>query len=292
MADKADKNVDAFTGIETTGHNWDGITELNSPLPRWWLWTFYATIIFSIGYMIYYPAVPLIESATRGVSGITNRQIVAEELAAVRAAKAPIVDKIVASDFETIAADDELFRFAVAGGNSLFKVHCSQCHGSGAQGSPGYPNLNDDVWIWGGDMDAIYTTIAHGIRDEADDDTRWSEMPNFGTDELLTGEEIASVTQFVLQLSGRDHDAVQATAGAVIFEENCASCHGDAGEGSAEDGAPNLADALWHYGDSEEIIRAQIAQPRHGVMPAWGERLGEANVKQLTVYVHSLGGGE
>ncbi len=287
----AKNEIDDVTGVETTGHEWDGIKELNNPLPRWWLWTFYATILFSIGYVIYYPAIPLLEGSTMGISGDTNRSLLQTELTKAKAAKAGLVSRIETTGLEEIRATDELFRFAVAGGSSLYKVNCSQCHGSGAQGAPGYPNLNDDDWLWGGDLEAIYHSIKHGVRNADDDDARQSDMPAFG-DDILEPAQIADVTQFVLQLSSQEHDATAAKSGAEIYAENCAVCHGDDGKGGREFGAPNLADALSLYGNTAELIAAQIVKPKHGVMPAWGLKLNEAEVKQLTVFVHSLGGGE
>ncbi len=287
----AKNEIDDVTGVETTGHEWDGIKELNNPLPRWWLWTFYATIVFSIGYVLYYPAIPLLQGSTMGISGETNRSLLQEELTRVEASKADLVSRIDSTGLEDIRSDEELFRFAVAGGSSLYKVNCSQCHGSGAQGAPGYPNLNDDDWLWGGDLENLYLTIKHGVRNTDDDDARQSEMPAFG-DDVLEPTQIADVTQYVLQLSSQEHDATAAKSGAAIYAEHCAVCHGDDGRGGREFGAPNLADALSLYGNTASLIAAQIAKPKHGVMPAWGLKLTEAEVKQLTVYVHSLGGGE
>ena len=287
----AKSEIDDVSGVETTGHEWDGIKELNNPLPRWWLWTFYACIAFAVGYVIYYPAIPLLEGSTMGISGETNRSLLHAELAQADAAKAGLLSRIESTGLEDIRSNEELFRFAVAGGSSLYKVNCSQCHGSGAQGAPGYPNLNDDDWIWGGDLESIYTTIRHGVRNAEDDDARVSQMPAFG-DGVLETPQIADVAQYVLQLSAQDHDAIAAKSGAAIFADNCAACHGDDGKGGREFGAPNLADALWLYGNTGDQIAAQIARPKHGVMPAWGLRLSEAEVRQLSVYVHSLGGGE
>jgi cytochrome c oxidase cbb3-type subunit 3 len=202
-----------------------------------------------------------------------------------------MVSRIETASLEDIRKNDELFRFASAGGASLYKVNCSQCHGSGAQGAEGIPNLSDDAWLWGGDLEAIYTTIKHGVRNNDDDDARFSEMPAFG-DGVLEPAQIGAVSQYVLKLSGQDHDAAQAESGAEVFLENCAACHGEDGKGGRDFGAPNLSDALWLYGGSAQAIAAQITNPKHGVMPAWGLRLDEAEVKQLAVYVHSLGGGE
>lgn len=287
----ADTQIDETTGTETTGHEWDGIQELNTPLPRWWLHIFYATIVFSVIYMIAYPAIPLISSATEGVLGHTNRKAVAEAIAEHAAGQAQYVDALAAADFATIQADRDLRSFARKAGASVYSVNCSQCHGSGAQGAPGYPNLNDDAWIWGGEIDQIYHTIKHGVRNEDGDEPRDSMMPAFGADALLTRAEIADTTQFVMSLSGLDHDAEAAARATEIYAENCAACHGDGGEGNIDLGAPRLNDAIWLFGGDAAHISAQIARPAHGVMPAWGLRLDDATVKSLAVYIHELGGG-
>lgn len=288
----SEREIDEVTGVGTTGHEWDGIRELDNPMPRWWLWTFYATILFSVGYMVYYPAVPLLEGSTMGISGTTNRGLLKEEMAIVSESRQETENLLSSSSLDDIAKNDALYRYASAGGESLFKVYCSQCHGSGAEGGPGYPNLNDDDWLWGGDLEAIYTSIAHGVRNDEDDDARFSQMPAFGTDGVLDREQIKATTEYVLQVSGQDHDAALATSGAEIFAENCASCHGEDAKGDREFGAPNLADAISLYGNTRETIETQIVNPNHGVMPPWMARLGDAGVKQLTIYVHGLGGGE
>lgn len=286
------REIDELSGTQTTGHEWDGIKELDTPLPRWWVWTFYATIIFSIGYVIYYPAIPMIETSSAGISGVTARGELEKTMAAVGAQQAEKLEQLKNTPIDKVAENEGLYRYAVAGGESLFKVYCSQCHGSGAQGAPGYPNLNDDEWIWGGSLDAIYTTIAHGIRNQDDEETRVSEMPAFGRDQILERDAIVGIAAYVRKLSGQDHDAALAEKGATPYAENCASCHGEKGEGNRDLGAPNLADAIWLYGSSRDEIISQINTPRHGVMPPWIKRLGEARVKQLALYVHSLGGGE
>lgn len=288
------KNIDEISGIETTGHSWDGIEELNTPLPRWWLWIFYATIVFSLGYVIYYPAIPLINDATKGISGYSSRAEVAEELQAVADANSALVAQIAATDVGEIANNGELLRFAVAGGSSAYKVYCSQCHGSGAQGAKaqGYPNLNDDAWLWGGTIEDIYHTIAHGVRYDGDDDTRISEMPAFGRDQILSSDEIRALAQYVRSLASLEHDAAAAASAETLYADNCAACHGEDGKGIAEVGAPNLSDAVWHYGGETPDLITQISNPKHGVMPAWLDRLGDVNVKKLAVYIHSLGGGQ
>lgn len=282
-------HIDEVTGIETTGHEWDGIRELNNPLPRWWVWTFYATIVWSIGYVIAYPAWPLISTATTGVLGYSSRQDVRAELDAAEAAKGGYVEAVSGKDVADILADEQLRLFAVSAGAAAFKVNCVQCHGSGAQGSAGYPNLNDDEWLWGGSVEQIRLTIAHGIRFAGDDETRFSEMPAF---DYLEASQITDAANYVVSLSGGAADGAAAERGQRVYAENCAACHGDGGKGMADLGAPDLTDAIWLYGSTVADIASQMRAPKHGVMPAWGERLGDVTVKELAVYVHSLGGGE
>jgi len=186
--------------VETTGHEWDGIEELNNPLPRWWLWTFYATILWALIYTILFPAWPLISGATPGLRGFSTRANVATEIARVEAANAPMRDRLVAADLGAIKDDPELLQFATSAGAAVFRTNCSQCHGSGAAGvqASGYPNLLDDDWIWGGTMEDIHTTITHGIRNTTDDQARYSQMPAFGVDGLLDAPQIDAVVQHVL----------------------------------------------------------------------------------------------
>ena len=286
----SEKHIDDVSGIETTGHVWDGIRELNNPLPRWWVWTFHITIVWAIGYCIAYPAWPLVSSATKGMLGYSSRAEVEEEIANAKQAQSASIAKIASMDVEAILADDELRQFATSAGAAAFKINCIQCHGSGAQGSAGYPNLNDDDWLWGGTPEAIHQTIAHGIRYNGDDDTRVSEMPAFG--EILEPEEISQVAAYVVSLTGEPEDASLVDPGKTVFIDNCSSCHGENSEGMSDFGAPNLADAIWLYGHTEADIARQIRKPRHGVMPAWQPRLGETTVKELAVFVHGLGGGK
>jgi len=285
----SDKHIDEPTGTETTGHEWDGIKELNTPLPRWWLWTFYGCIVWAIGYSIAYPAWPLISSATTGLLGYSSRAELDAQLVTAKAAQGDMLVRVADTPVADILADPELARFATAGGKSIFKVYCSQCHGTGATGSEGYPNLNDDEWIWGGSIDEIHATIAHGSRSPVDPDTRFNMMPSFGGG-VLSGEQIDAVASQVASLSGIE-GGVSTPEGQQVFAENCASCHGESGEGLVELGGPSLNDQVWLYEGTLEALKAQITAPRHGVMPAWGTRLGDAAVKELAVYVHGLGGG-
>lgn len=286
----ADKHIDEISGVETTGHEWDGIRELNNPLPRWWLWTFYATIIWAIAYTVFYPAWPLVSHATQGVLGYSSRAELSAEVASAKSAQGAMLEKIAATPVQDILADPQMTQFATAAGAAAFKVNCVQCHGSGAAGGQGYPNLNDDDWLWGGNIEQIHQTIAHGIRAADDPDTRLSEMPAFG--EILKPEEIRQVAAFVTSLTGKPHDSAMVEPGKQVFADNCASCHGEDAKGNREFGAPNLADAIWLKVKGEDQIAAQVRQPKHGVMPAWNARLGDTTVKELAVYIHSLGGGE
>jgi cytochrome c oxidase cbb3-type subunit 3 len=278
-------------GVQTTGHEWDGIREFDTPLPRWWLWVMYATIVWSIGYWIAMPAWPLVRDYTRGVLGYSQRLTLADEMAAAKVAQAKFVDTIAATPLEDIRTDPTLLEFAVAGGRSAFAVNCSQCHGRGAAGFPGYPNLNDDAWMWGGSLEAIHRTIRFGIR-SGHPDARDSAMPAFLRDRLLTSAQINDVAEYVLQLSKRATDAPAAARGSTIFQTQCAACHKPTGSGNVEFGAPNLTDAIWLYGGEKQQIVESVAYSRRGVMPPWEGRLDPVTIKQLAVYVHSLGGGE
>ncbi|MGX5851355.1 cytochrome-c oxidase, cbb3-type subunit III [Mesorhizobium sp. PL10] len=284
------EDIDEVSGISTTGHEWDGIRELNNPLPRWWVICFYITIVWAIGYTIAYPAWPMLTSATKGVLGYSSRNEVKNELAAADAAKDKYVAGVQSKSVSEILADDTLREFAVSAGGAAFKVNCVQCHGSGAQGSKGFPNLNDDDWLWGGKAEEIQKTITHGIRFAPDLDTRQSEMPAFA--DVLQPEQISQVSAYVASLSGPVRDKILVQFGANVFADNCAGCHGENAKGNRELGAPDLTDAIWLYGSGESAIAAQVRAPKQGVMPAWEARLGETKVKELAVYVHSLGGGE
>jgi cytochrome c oxidase cbb3-type subunit 3 len=277
---------DEHSGAETTGHEWDGIKELNIPAPRWWLIVFLLCCIWAVGYWIVYPAWPTLSGNTKGSAGWTQYKKLHAEQAEILARRGEFAAQIKAHSLEEIQANPELYAFAVAGGRTMFKENCAACHGTGAEGRPGYPNLNDDDWLWGGDLQSIYTTLKDGIR-SGHEEARDSQMPPFA--EILKKEEIGAAAQHVLSLSGKAEATAQ---GAEIFQKNCASCHGESGTGDRQFGAPNLADAIWLYGDDKAHISSQIANPRHGVMPTWGTRLPDETIKQLTIYVHSLGGGE
>ena len=283
---------DGVTGTATTGHEWDGIKELNTPLPRWWILTFYATIVWALIYTVLYPAWPMLRSATPGLLGYSSRADVAKDIADAKADQSQWLVKIRASSLEDIVKDQNLLEFARAGGVAAFKVNCVQCHGAGAAGAVGYPNLNDNDWLWGGTLEQIRQTIANGARFVANADTRQSLMPDFGADGILQPGQIADAANFVVTLSGGDADQQAAARGAQVFAGNCAACHGEKGEGNKELGAPNLADQISLYGGDLKSVTAQVRKPRHGIMPAWSARLDETTIKQLAIYVFSLGGGE
>lgn len=280
--------------VGTTGHSWDGIEELNNPLPRWWVWVFYLTIIWSIGYVIAYPAWPLIKGATPGLLGASTRADVQVEIDRFDAANADIKASLVSAELTAIPADKTLMAYAEPAGASVFRNNCAQCHGSGAAGvqGKGYPNLLDNDWLWGGDMEAIHTTITHGIRNTTDPDARYSEMPKFGVDGLLEPAQIEAVVEHVLAISGQEHDAGLATEGATLFADNCSACHGEQGKGDRTIGAPNLTDAIWLYGGSRDTINHSVTYARFGVMPPWTGRLSEDEIRAVAAYVHSRGGGE
>lgn len=286
------KHVDAVTGTDTTGHEWDGIRELNTPLPRWWLWVFYATIVWSVGYWIVYPSWPLVSGYTAGVFNWNSRNAVVADLADLRAQRGAMMTQLESSTLADIAADPQLLAFARAVGRPAFGNNCAPCHGSGGGGAKGYANLNDDDWLWGGKLDDIEQTIRHGIR-SADDKTRVSLMPAFGRDGILQRPEIEAVADHVMKISGQPVAAnANLALGAKVFADNCAACHRDNGTGNRDVGAPNLTDKVWLFASDRATVIDGIANGRGSVMPAWVSRLDDATIKALAVYVHTLGGGE
>lgn len=278
----------------TTGHSWDGISEYDNPLPRWWLWIFYATIIWSVIYMILYPAWPLVNRATSGLLNYSSRGAVADDIARFESENQVWFDRLMTTELDDISADSDLQSFAVNAGGSVFRAHCSQCHGAGGAGvqAAGYPNLLNDEWLWGGTMEDIHETVRYGIRNEEHLDARWSEMPAFGRDGLLDEEEIDQVVHYVLRMSGQDHDADVAELGAEVYEWNCASCHGDDGGGDYFQGAPALNTAVWLYGGDYDALWESVYNSRFGIMPGFADRLRDAEIRAVAAYVHQLGGGQ
>lgn len=285
----AGKELDTLTGIETTGHEWDGIKELNTPLPKWWLWVFYITIVWALAYSIAFPSWPWLSGYFGGVLGYSSREQFGERMAAFDASRADWSSRIASASLQEINDDPELLPIATAGGKVIFANNCAPCHGTGGTGRPGgFPALVDDEWIWGGTAEDIYTTIHHGVRND-DPDSRVSQMPAFGADGLLTAQQINAVADHVLALSGQGPDNAE---GAAVFAENCVACHRELGKGEPTVGGPDLTDQIWLYGGSKAAIVSQITKPRLGVMPSWNQRLSDVEIKQVATYVHSLGGGQ
>jgi len=291
---------DDISGVETTGHDWDGIQELNKPTPRWWLIVFLFCVIWSFGYWFFYPTWPISGGNTKGSLDWTQHKELAHEQLEIEERKKEKNALLRNSSLQQIKADKELYEFAKAGGMANFKQNCIMCHGSDAAGSKGYPNLNDDDWLWGGKLEDIYKTIQVGIRSEHQD-ARSNQMPSFGHDGILTHKQISDVADYVVKLS--DGDKAETTpayiSGKEIFANNCTACHGTNGVGNKELGAPRLSDKVWlyaHANAAKEDIRTAIinsvTNAHAGVMPAWEKRLSDEEIKSLTIYVHSLGGGE
>ena len=284
--------VDTVTGAETTGHEWDGVKELNNPLPRWWLWGLYATIVWAVGYCLLYPAWPLVSSHTRGLLGYSQRAAVMAEVDEAKAGRLARAKGLAEAPIEEVAANPELVRLAIATGKAAFGDNCAGCHGAGATGRTGYPNLQDDEWLWGGSLAEVERTIRYGARGNHAE-TRTGDMLAFGRDGLLKRAEIESVANYVLSLSGRPvKPGSKLEAGEAIFAQNCAACHGEKAKGNPEMGAPDLTDAVWLYGSSPEQVTATIHNGRKGVMPSWEGRLDPITIRSLAIYVHSLGGGK
>ena len=284
------KEIDPVTGTATTGHDWDGIQELNTPLPRWWLWTFYACIVWAVGYWVVYPAWPLLTNSTQGLTAWHARSAVVEDIAALKAQRGPMMDKLATASVSEIASNPQLLDFARAQGRVAFADNCAPCHGAGGGGAKGYPNLKDDDWLWGGKLADIEQTIRFGAR-STNDKGRQGNMPPFTG--VLKPAEISAAADFVRSLSGlaTERDA-ELALGKKVFADNCGVCHGPEGKGNREVGAPNLTDKIWLYGSDKETIVQGIQNGRGGVMPTWQGRLSDPIIKALTVYVYSFGGGE
>ena len=288
-ADSAKAPADPAAKVGTTGHEWDGIRELNTPLPRWWLWLFYATIIWSIGYWVFYPAWPLVSSYSRGVWNWNTRSSVATQVAELQQERGPMMAKLAAASLKEIESTPQLLDFARALGKRAFADNCAPCHGAGGGGGKGYPNLNDDDWLWGGKLADIENTIRHGAR-FGDDKGHQGNMPPFAG--VLKPEEISSVADYVRSLSGLSTDAsYKPEVGKKVFADNCAVCHGPDGKGNQELGSANLTDKIWLYGSDKQTIVNGIEGGHGGAMPAWQGRLPEPTIKALAVYVFSFGGG-
>jgi cytochrome c oxidase cbb3-type subunit 3 len=282
---------DSVTGQLTTGHEWDGLKELNQPLPKWWLYVLYATIVVAVAQFVLYPSIPGINGYFHGLLGYSQRKSVDAAVQAVAAQRAGAMARIRTLSFADIRKDPELLATAETAGRITFANNCQPCHGAGGGGNPGYPALAAGNWMWGGSLETIQQTVTHGIR-SGDPDARTSQMPRFGIDGVLKPQEIQLVADYVMTLFGQPQPGVDVSAGRTLFGDNCASCHGDAGQGNREFGAPRLASHTHlRVSDRESVVR-QVTSPVMGVMPNWNTRLDEATIKSVTLYVHSLGGGE
>lgn len=295
----AQKIKDELSGVETTGHEWDGLRELNNPLPKWWLYIFYVCIAWSMVYYVLYPAWPLGSTYTKGLLGYSQREDVVQKIAEAKVGQKKYLDAIAGKSVDEIQKDKDLLAFAMAGGRSYFNENCAACHGAGGQGGKGFPTLADDVWLWGGTTADIYQTIQHGIRsdDGATRGTPGTGMTAFGKDGILNREQIDQVTDYILSLNKKQADAAKVAKGKTVFEENCVACHGDQAQGAVAAGldgigAPPLVQSNWLYGGDKANLVETVTNGRAGVMPAWAKRLDDATIKSLAVYVHNLGGGK
>jgi cytochrome c oxidase cbb3-type subunit 3 len=254
---------------EMSGHVWDEIEEYNNPMPRWWAWLFYVTIVFSLGYLVLYPGL----GSYQGTLGWSQIGQFEEETRVANAQFGPLYDKFAAQPVEVVAQSTE----ARAIGQKLFLNTCAQCHASDAAGSRGFPNLTDNDWLWGGTPEAIKASITEG---------RIAVMPPFGP--VLGGEGVRDAAHYVMSLSGMAHDSIRAARGKEKFAQTCAACHGPEAKGNPAMGAPNLADKTWLHGAGEEAIAQQITNGRRNQMPAHKELLSPAKIHLLTAYVYSL----
>jgi cytochrome c oxidase cbb3-type subunit 3 len=283
---------DSVTGRETTGHEWDGLKELNTPLPRWWLYIMYACIAFAAVYALLMPSIPYGPGYFHGILGYSQRARVDAAVKDLAVTREATLQKIASEDFTQIKSDTDLTATAMTAGKIVFAENCRPCHGAGGAGRPGYPALAAGVWIWGGKLADIQQTITHGIR-SGDPAARDAQMPRFGIDGILKPDEIQQVADYVWStFYGHATPGQDVSAGAKLFADNCALCHGNNGEGLRDAGAPRLASRVHLYGDDRQIIVNQVTNPRMGVMPNWNKRLSPGMIKSVALYVHGLGGGE
>lgn len=280
---------DPVTGQTTTGHEWDGLKELNTPVPRVSVWAMRSAILFSICYWVLYPAWPVAFDYTRGLLGYSSRAVVTEKVEAATAEIAAFEQPLLDGDLNMLAEDPVVRATFEPAAAVLFLDNCAMCHRRSGMGQRGFPNLTDETWLWSGTAEEIHQTLLHGINYPEDEDTRIAQMPAFGAMEMLEENQIADVIAYVRKIAGYAHDTEALGRGAEIFAENCAACHGDAGEGGLGIGAPSLIDQAWIYGPSHEDLTDTIVNGRAGVMPGWTGRLSEAEIRQLALYVVWLG---
>jgi cytochrome c oxidase cbb3-type subunit 3 len=288
----SERERDEHTGTETTGHEWDGIKELDTPLPRWWLWVFYGSIAFSVVYWLLMPAWPGLTGYTRGLLGQSDRAAVSAELAKLQSIRGAGLIKLKSASLEQIEGDPELQAYAMQVGGSVFGDNCATCHGAGGGGGKGYPNLRDDVWLWGGSLEEIQHTIAVGVRSGHPNARGETIMPAFGRDQMLTDAQINDLTEYVMALSRRKADSAAVARATHTFADHGAAGHRAAGTRDAARGVPNLTDAEWLYGSDRQSIHDQIWNGRNGVMPSWEARVSPETIKALAVFVHANAGGD
>ncbi|MEZ5937393.1 MAG: cytochrome-c oxidase, cbb3-type subunit III [Hyphomonadaceae bacterium] len=274
---------DPHSGYKTTGHEWNGIKELNTPVPRPVYFFLIVTFLFSVVYWVLMPAWPTGLSYTKGLLGLDQRASVARDLASANAARAPWVRALETTPVDQALQDHALMARVRDTAPVLFADNCAACHGQKGTGAVGYPNLRDATWLWGGSPDAIEATLRAGVN-SGHPDARVSQMPAFGRDQMLPQEDIRAVVAYVRSLSatGTARPAPPAR-GAEVFAANCASCHGARGEGNQALGAPNLADQDWIYG--ADAIQESVWDGRQGQMPAWDERLSVAERRLILLYL-------
>jgi len=279
---------DPHTGHLTTGHEWNGIIELNTPVPRVIYFFLIVTALFSVVYWVLMPAWPLGTTYTKGLLGIDQRNTVNEALKQAVADRATWSARIESESFEQVRKDPTLMRVVRDTGRALFGDNCAACHGRNATGGKGYPNLTANSWLWGGAPETIAETIRVGIN-SAHPETRTSQMMAFGRDGVLQRDEIENVVAFVRSLSNpAAAPADKAAAGKEVFAANCASCHGENGKGNVDLGAPDLTDALWIYGGDPETLYTTVWGGRQGHMPTWEARLSALDRKILALYLVDL----
>lgn len=282
---------DPVTGQMTTGHEWNGIEELQTPVPRIVLFSLAVTILFSIGYWLLMPAWPLGNTYTKGLLGIDQRQIVMQQVDDAAHARAEWTDRIAAASHSEITADDALMLHVRETGRTLFIDNCAVCHGTRGTGGPGFPDLAANAWLWGGDPETIAETIRVGINSTSDE-TRVSQMMAFGRDGVLDEGQVRSAAAYVRSLSGlplNEADRARIEDGGQVFAENCAACHGEDATGSTDVGAPDLTDAAWIYGSDAQTVFSSVYSGRQGHMPHWEGRLSPVDIKILTLYVGTIG---
>ena len=289
-----DETRDPVTGRMTTGHEWNGIEELDTPVPRVVLFFLAATILFSIVYWVLMPAWPLGWTYTKGLLGVDQREIVTKQVRDAAAERAAWTDRIASTDYAAIAADPQLMRHIRDTGRTLFIDNCAVCHGIEGTGGPAFPDLAAKTWLWGGEPETIAETIRVGIN-SAHPRTRISQMMAFGRDGILTPDAVRDVVAYVRGISGQDlsdADRARTGAGKEVYAANCASCHGEDGTGSRDVGAPNLTDKYWIYGGDAQSVSNSVHAGRQGHMPHWEGRLSPVEIKMLAIYVNTLGEGK